>query len=99
MGKRGSNPLEADQVVDLWKTSIQKDIDELKKESESARKDIDDLKRTTELHERDIKEIKKSLEEIKDDTKWLRRSITNAIIVAVVAGIVAIIFATMKGGV
>jgi len=33
---------------------------------------------------------------IKDDTKWLRLTITSAIIVSVIGGVVAIIFAALK---
>lgn len=83
-----------EMAVDIWKQSIQKDIDDLKK-------DVRDLQNVTKDHERDIREVKKTLEDIKDDTKWLRRTITNAIIMtvlsAVIGGTVAIVFGVFKG--
>ncbi|MCM3216352.1 hemolysin XhlA family protein [Niallia taxi] len=56
------------------------------------------MERRKDIHEHDIKDIKGTLKDIKDDTKWLRRSITNALIVAVVAGAVAIFYGAIKLG-
>ncbi|MCM3599017.1 hemolysin XhlA family protein [Metabacillus idriensis] len=85
--------------MDLWKQSIQKEIDDLKSQSEKTKKEIDQLKQVTAFHERDIKDIKETLRDIKEDTKWLRRSITNAIIVAAIGGVIAIVFTALKGGI
>ncbi|EMI10351.1 hemolysin XhlA family protein [Anoxybacillus gonensis] len=60
--------------------------------------DMVDVKTRLAVAESNIKDMREDIRAIKDDTKWLRRTITNAIIVSVVGGIVAIIFAAMKGG-
>jgi chromosome segregation ATPase len=85
--------------MDLWKQSIQKEIDDLKSQSEKSKEEIEKLKQVTAFHERDIKDIKETLRDIKEDTKWLRRSITNAIIVAAIGGVIAIVFTALKGGI
>ncbi|WP_338136697.1 hemolysin XhlA family protein [Cytobacillus firmus] len=84
--------------MDIWKQTIQRDIEELKKSDEKQQEEISKLKQITDFHERDIKDIKETLREIKDDTKWLRRSITNALIVALIGGAVAIFYAAIKIG-
>ncbi|MGM0973426.1 MAG: hemolysin XhlA family protein [Bacillota bacterium] len=86
------------EAVDIWKQTIQRDIEELKKSDEKQQEEITKLKQITDFHERDIKDIKETLREIKDDTKWLRRSITNALIVALIGGAVAIFYAAIKMG-
>ncbi|MDD9312628.1 hemolysin XhlA family protein [Cytobacillus firmus] len=86
------------EAVDIWKQTIQRDIEELKKSDEKQQEEITKLKQITDFHERDIKDIKETLREIKDDTKWLRRSITNALIVALIGGAVAIFYAAIKIG-
>ncbi|MDQ0860938.1 hemolysin XhlA family protein [Bacillus sp. V2I10] len=85
--------------MDLWKQSIQKEIDDLKSQSEKSKEEIEKLKQVTAFHERDIKDIKDTLRDIKEDTKWLRRSITNAIIVAAIGGVIAIVFTALRGGI
>jgi len=62
------------------------------------RDDMVDVKTRLAVAEANIKDMRDDIRAIKDDTKWLRRTITNAIIVSVVGGIVAIIFAALKGG-
>ncbi|EFV74418.1 hypothetical protein HMPREF1013_05298 [Bacillus sp. 2_A_57_CT2] len=86
------------ETVDIWKQTIQRDLEELKKNDEKQQEEITKLKQITDFHERDIKDIKETLREIKDDTKWLRRSITNALIVAIISGAVAIFYAAIKMG-
>jgi predicted nucleic acid-binding Zn-ribbon protein len=61
--------------------------------------DMADVKTRLAVAEANIKDMRDDIRAIKDDTKWLRRTITNAIIVSVVGGIVAIVFAALKGGV
>ncbi|MBA2874295.1 hemolysin XhlA family protein [Thermaerobacillus caldiproteolyticus] len=63
------------------------------------RDDMIDVKTRLAVAEANIKDMRDDIRAIKDDTKWLRRTITNAIIVSVVGGIVAIVFAALKGGV
>ncbi|OHX45074.1 hypothetical protein BBV17_23895 [Cytobacillus oceanisediminis] len=86
------------ETVDIWKQTIQRDLEVLKKNDEKQQEEITKLKQITDFHERDIKDIKETLREIKDDTKWLRRSITNALIVAIISGAVAIFYAAIKMG-
>jgi predicted nucleic acid-binding Zn-ribbon protein len=62
------------------------------------RDDMVDVKTRLAVAEANIKDMRDDIRAIKDDTKWLRRTITNAIIVSVIGGIVAIIFAALKGG-
>ena len=87
--------------MDLFKQTVQNDIAELKKSDKDLKDEIDKLKQTVAFHDRDIHDIKETLKEIKEDTKWLRRSITNALIVALLTGAVAIFYAALKsqGGV
>lgn len=84
--------------LDIWQQKIQSDIDEIKMHEKKQDEKIEQLTKRTDDHERDIKYIKVTLSEIKDDTKWLRRSITNAIIVALIGGAVAIFYAAFKTG-
>ncbi|KFZ32227.1 hemolysin activation protein [Anoxybacillus flavithermus] len=53
--------------------------------------DMVDVKTRLAVAESNIKDMREDIRAIKDDTKWLRRTITNAIIVSVVGGIVAIV--------
>lgn len=61
--------------------------------------DVNDMKTRLAVAESNIKGIQEDITSIKDDTKWLRRTITNAIIVSFIGGLVAILFAAFKGGV
>ncbi|CAG9621085.1 hypothetical protein BACCIP111883_01857 [Sutcliffiella rhizosphaerae] len=82
--------------MDIWKESIKKDINNLKKCNEVFKNDIRRLQDKQLLHDRDIGEMRKDLTEIKDDIKWLRRSITNAFIVGIIGGAVAIFYAILQ---
>ncbi|WP_044895968.1 hemolysin XhlA family protein [Bacillus alveayuensis] len=66
---------------------------------EKLESDMADVKTRLAVAESNIKDIRDDIRSIKDDTKWLRRAITNAIIVSMVGGVVALIFAALKGGV
>ena len=90
------NTQEVQIDVDVWKSAMQTEIDNLKKVQEKDHERIDKLERRTDIHEHDIKDIKATLKDIKDDTKWLWRSITNALIVALIGGAVAIFYAAIK---
>lgn len=80
--------------MNLWKTSVQKDIEEMKG-------DIRRLQDKQLLQDQVIQNIQGDLKEIKEDTKWLKRTITNAIIMsvftAIIGGGIAIIFTVFKG--
>ncbi|MDQ7860634.1 hemolysin XhlA family protein [Peribacillus frigoritolerans] len=69
---------------------LKNDIDELKADRTLMKQDIRNLQDKSLLHDHDIREMKTDLTDIKDDTKWLRRTITNALIVALIGGAVAI---------
>ena len=60
--------------------------------------DVVDLKTRLAVAEANIKEVKEGLIEIRNDTKWLRRTITNAIIVSVIGGVIGLLFSVLKGG-
>ncbi|WP_394136864.1 hemolysin XhlA family protein [Cytobacillus oceanisediminis] len=82
------------ETMDLWKTSVKKDIEEMKG-------DIRRLQDKTLLQDQIIQNIQGDLKEIKEDTKWLKRTITNAIVMsvftAIIGGGIAIIFTVFKG--
>jgi peptidoglycan hydrolase CwlO-like protein len=82
--------------MDIWKTAVQKDIEEMKA-------DIRRLQDKSLLQDQAIQNIQGDLKEIKEDTKWLKRTITNAILTAtctaIIGGIIAIVFTVFKGGV
>jgi predicted nucleic acid-binding Zn-ribbon protein len=63
-------------------------------------RDMSNMKTRMAVAESNIKDVKEDISSIKDDTKWLRRSITNAFVVALIGGAVAIFYAVIqKGGV
>lgn len=70
--------------------------------TELERNDRDKATRLA-VAENNIKELKADISAIKDDTKWLRRTITNALIatpiIAVITGVIGLIFWVIKGGV
>lgn len=82
--------------MDIWKDSIQKDIEQVKMQQELMKKEISDLQTKDALQDQQIESIKDSLKDIKGDTTWLRRAITNAIIAATIGGAVAIFYAAIK---
>lgn len=90
--------MEVQVDVDIWKESVQSELKRLKEVQDKDHDRIDKLEIKTNGHEHDINAIKETLKEIKDDTKWLRRSITNALIVALIGGAVAIFYAAIKIG-
>lgn len=66
------------------------------------RSDLDKATRLA-VAENNIKGMQADISAIKDDTKWLRRTWTNAMIggtiVAVIGGVVGLVFWVIKGGV
>ena len=60
--------------------------------------DVVDLKTRLAVAEANIKEVKEGLIEIRNDTKWLRRTITNAIIVSVIGGVIGLLLSVFEGG-
>lgn len=80
--------MEANQEMDIWKQTIQKDIQDIKDENSKIKEDIRRLQDKEILQDQKIGNIEETLKDIKDDTKWLRRAITNAIIGAVISGVI-----------
>jgi hypothetical protein len=70
----------------------------LEKRVAELEKDMSDMKTRMAVAESSIKDVKEDISSIKDDTKWLRRSITNAFVVALVGGAVAIFYAVIQKG-
>ncbi|MBT2661958.1 hemolysin XhlA family protein [Bacillus sp. ISL-45] len=86
--------MEATEQMDIWKTSVQRDIEEM-------RGDIRRLQDKQLLQDQIIQNIQSDLKEIKEDTKWLKRTITTALIsatvIGVIGGVIAIVFEVFKG--
>jgi hypothetical protein len=82
--------------MDIWRQTIQKDIDDLKSDSRLMKEDVRRVQDKQLLQDQEIKGIKEDLKEIKDDTKWLRRAIMNAFIVALIGGAVAIFYVVLQ---
>jgi len=57
--------------------------------------DMIDVKTRLAVAEAGLKDVKEDISSIKDDTKWLRRTITNAFIVALIGGAVALLYAAI----
>ncbi|MED4922133.1 MULTISPECIES: hemolysin XhlA family protein [Heyndrickxia] len=88
--------MEADQQVDIWRETLQKDLEAIKTEQVNMKSDIRRLQDKELMQDQQIDSIKEDLKEIKEDTKWLRHAITNALIVALIGGAVAIFFAAIQ---
>lgn len=58
--------------------------------------DVSEVKTRLAVAEAGLKDVKEDIRSIKDDTKWLRRAITNAIIVSIIGGVIALYFAALK---
>lgn len=89
--------------MDVWKNQVQQDISELKNgqarvenEQTKMKDDIRNLQVSDKLQDQEISSVKSTLSEIREDTKWLRRAITNALIVALIGGAIAIFYAGIK---
>lgn len=77
------------QEVDIWQDAVNKRLD-------GHDVLIQQIRDQQLLDGHDIKNLKEDIKEIKDDTKWTRRAITNAFIVGVIGGAVAIFFAALQ---
>jgi len=65
-----------------------KDIIEMKSDIKVLEKEVDSLKEKAIRHDEQISSINRTLDSINDNTKWIKRTITGAIITAVVSGII-----------
>jgi ATP-dependent helicase/DNAse subunit B len=70
------------------------DMNELWKQNTESR--ISKLEQQVLLQSKDIEYVKQDLGEIKENTKWLRRAVTNAFIVALIGGAVAIFYGAFQ---
>lgn len=61
--------------------------------------DVSDLKTRMAVAEASLKDVKEDIKSIKDDTKWLRRTITGAIITAVIGGLIGLIFFLLQNAI
>lgn len=75
--------------VDIWQDAVNKRLD-------GHDILIQQIRDQQLLDGHDIKNLKEDIKEIKDDTKWTRRAISNAFIVAVIGGAVAIFYAALQ---
>jgi ATP-dependent helicase/DNAse subunit B len=85
--EKGVIKLEETDMNELWKQATDNRLQKLEQE--------------VLLQGKDLEYVKQDLGEIKENTKWLRRAVTNAFIVALIGGAVAIFygaFQLFKGG-
>ena len=75
--------------MDIWKDSVNKRLD-------GHDVLIQQVRDQQLLDGHDIKNLKEDIKEIKDDTRWTRRAITNAFIVGVIGGSIAIFYAALQ---
>jgi ATP-dependent helicase/DNAse subunit B len=86
--EKGVIKLEETDMNELWKQATDNRLQKLEQE--------------VLLQGKDLEYVKQDLGEIKENTKWLRRAVTNAFIVALIGGAVAIFygaFQLFKGGI
>lgn len=79
---------EVKKDMDMWKHTIQQDINQLKTEQEVIKKNITNLEMSDKLQNQEIQMLKEILTGISEDTKWIRRKITSAIITAIITGLI-----------
>lgn len=76
--------------------AVKEDIKELKEESKKHTSDISGINRDVIINTQRIETIQTSLAEIRGDTSWLRRTITGAIITALIGGAISFVFFLMQ---
>lgn len=59
-------------------------------------REVSEMKTRMAVAEANIKDVKEDISSIKDDTRWMRRTITNAIIVSLVGGVIGLAFAFIR---
>ncbi|KQL37114.1 hemolysin XhlA family protein [Psychrobacillus sp. FJAT-21963] len=75
--------------MDIWQDAVNKRLD-------GHDVLIQQIRDQQLLDGHDIKNLKEDIKEIKDDTKWTRRAITNAFIVGIIGGAVALIYTVLQ---
>lgn len=76
-------------TMDIWQDAVNKRLD-------GHDVLIQQIRDQQLLDGHDIKNLKEDIKEIKDDTKWTRRAITNAFIVGIIGGAVALIYTVLQ---
>lgn len=74
--------------MDIWRNSIQNDVNYLKTSDSKLRDDVAELKINDKMQDQKISSLDMTLSEIKEDTNWIRRKITGALITAVITAVV-----------
>jgi ATP-dependent helicase/DNAse subunit B len=80
--EKGVIKLEETDMNELWKQATDNRLQKLEQE--------------VLLQGKDLEYVKQDLGEIKENTKWLRRAVTNAFIVALITGAVAIFYGAFQ---
>jgi ATP-dependent helicase/DNAse subunit B len=80
--EKGVIKLEETDMNELWKQATDNRLQKLEQE--------------VLLQGKDLEYVKQDLGEIKENTKWLRRAVTNAFIVALIGGAVAIFYGAFQ---
>ncbi|PAD90592.1 hemolysin XhlA family protein [Shouchella clausii] len=73
----------------------EKEILELKSDVKSLEKDVIKLKTQTVQHSEQISSINRTLGTIEENTRWIKRTITGAIITAIISGAIALLNANI----
>lgn len=76
--------------------NVYNDVENVKQEQQGMKANIKKLQEKELLQDEKIKRIEQSMKEIKEDREWLQRAITNAVIVSVIGGVLAVFFAAMS---
>lgn len=78
-----------DKTLDIWREGVDKRLD-------GHDAIIQQIRDQQLIDGHDIRNLKADIKEIKDDTKWTRRAITNAFIVGLIGGGLAIFYAAIQ---
>lgn len=76
-------------AMDIWQDAVNKRLD-------GHDVLIQQIRDQQLLDGHDIKNLKEDIKEIKDDTKWTRRAITNAFIVGLIGGAIAVFYTALQ---
>lgn len=74
--------------MEVWRNSIQNDVNYLKTSHSKLKDDVAGLKINDKMQDQKITSLELTLSEIKEDTNWIRRKITGALITAVITAVV-----------
>jgi len=74
--------------MEIWRNSIQQDVNYLKSSHSKVKDDVAELKVNDKMQDQKIGNLELMLNEIKDDTNWIRRKVTGALITTIVTAVV-----------